>query len=458
LDTAAGIMSELRRLPSVDALLRTEQAVELIEQNGRELTVEAIRQVLDDARNRLSKNSQNNQPTSQDLIDQAASLIGLWLAPTLKPVINATGVILHTNLGRAPLSSAALEALLATASGYSALEYDLSSGSRSSRSIHTEELLCRLTGAGAAMVVNNNAAALLLVLTAFARRKGVVLSRTQLVEIGGGFRMPEVMIQSGAKLIEVGATNRVALEDYEAAIEKEPVAIFHAHHSNYKIIGFTSEPPLQELTKLAHAKNLLMIDDQGSGALLDTGLFGLGHEPTVQESLAAGCDLVCFSGDKLLGGPQAGIIVGKAELIAKMEKHPLTRALRADKLCLAALSATLNHYLKGEAESQIPVWQMISSTHQEMTARATAWKEALGQGNVINGESTVGGGSLPEETLPTSLLALEVRNPDGFLATLRRMDPPLIARIENDQVVLDPRTVLSGQEAVLLSHLRQALS
>jgi L-seryl-tRNA(Ser) seleniumtransferase len=201
-----------------------------------------------------------------------------------------------------------------------------------------------------------------------------------------------------------------------------------------------------------------MIDDQGSGALLDTGLFGLGHEPTVQESLAAGCDLVCFSGDKLLGGPQAGIIVGKAELIAKMEKHPLTRALRADKLCLAALSATLNHYLKGEAESQIPVWQMISSTHQEMTARATAWKEALGQGNVINGESTVGGGSLPEETLPTSLLALEVRNPDEFLATLRHMDPPLIARIENDRVVLDPRTILPGQEAALLSHLRQALS
>lgn len=457
MDTAAGIMSELRRLPSVDALLRTDQAVKLIEQNGRELTVEAIRQVLDVARQRHSKNSQNNQPTSQGLIDQAASLIELWLAPTLKPVINATGVILHTNLGRAPLSSAAQEALLAIASGYSALEYDLSSGSRGSRSIHTEELLCRLTGAGAAMVVNNNASALLLVLTAFAQRKGVVLSRTQLVEIGGGFRLPEVMVQSGAKLIEVGATNRVELEDYDAAIEKEPVAIFHAHHSNYKIIGFTSEPPLQELTKLAHENNLLMIDDQGSGALLDTIRFGLGHEPTVQESLQAGCDLVCFSGDKLLGGPQAGIIVGKAELIAKMEKHPLTRALRADKLCLAALSATLDHYLKGEAESQIPVWRMICATHQEMTARVTAWQSTLGQGEVMDGESTVGGGSLPEETLPTSLLALKVRNPDDFLAILRRMDPPLIARIENDRVVLDPRTILPSQDTTLLSHLRQSL-
>jgi L-seryl-tRNA(Ser) seleniumtransferase len=451
-------MNELRHLPSVDTLLRTDPAVDLIKQYGREITVDAIRQVLDMHRQDLSKNPQNNQPTSQDLVNQAASLIKTWLAPTPKTVINATGVILHTNLGRAPLSPAAQEALLAVASGYSTLEYDLSSGNRNSRSIHTAESLCRLTGADAAMVVNNNASALLLILAAFARRKGVVISRTQLVEIGGGFRIPEVMIQSGARLIEVGATNRVTLQDYETAIEKEPIAFLHAHHSNYKIIGFTGEPSLQELAKLAHDRNLLMIDDQGSGALLDTSRFGMGHEPTIQESLHAGSDLVCFSGDKLLGGPQAGIIVGKAELITKMEKHPLTRALRADKLCLAALSATLNHYLKGEAETQVPVWQMISGTHQEMTARATAWQRALEQGNVIDGKSTVGGGSLPGETLSTSLLALEVRNPDGFLLKLRRMDPPLIARIENDRVVLDPRTVLPVQEAILLSHLNQAFS
>jgi L-seryl-tRNA(Ser) seleniumtransferase len=450
-------MNELRRLPSVDALLRTDQAVEMIDQNGRELTVDAIRQVLDGHRQGLSKNPQTIQPSSQDLVNQAASLIETWLAPTLKPVINATGVILHTNLGRAPLSTAAQDALLATASAYSTLEYDPASGSRSSRSIHTEELLCRLTGAGAAMVVNNNAAALLLVLSVFARRKGVIISRTQLVEIGGGFRIPEVMAQSGAKLIEVGATNRVAIQDYEAAFENEPVAILHAHHSNYKIIGFTSEPQLKELGKLAHENNLLMIDDQGSGALIDTRRFGLVHEPTVQESLAAGCDLVCFSGDKLLGGPQAGIILGKSEVIKKLERHPLARALRADKLCLAALSATLNHYLKGEAASQIPVWQMISSTHQAMTIRATAWKKALAMGKVINGESTVGGGSLPEETLPTSLLALEVRNPNDFLAALRRMVPPLIARVENGRVVLDPRTVLISQDVTLLSHLHQSL-
>jgi L-seryl-tRNA(Ser) seleniumtransferase len=308
------------------------------------------------------------------------------------------------------------------------------------------------------MVVNNNAAALLLVLTAFARRKAVVISRTQLIEIGGGFRVPEIMTQSGVKLIEVGATNRVSLSDYKAALENKPVAVLHAHHSNYKIVGFTSEPPLQELVEFAHENNLLMIDDLGSGSLLDTSRFGLGHEPTIQESLSAGCDLVCFSGDKLLGGPQAGIIAGKAVLIQKMEKHPLTRALRADKLCLAALSATLAHYLKGEAESQIPVWQMISATNQEMSARATAWQNALGQGEVITGKSTVGGGSLPEETLPTCLLALDVNNPDDSLAKLRRMDPPLIARIEKDRVVLDPRTVLPAQDPFLLSNLRSLLS
>ncbi len=388
---------------------------------------------------------------------QAAELIEQWLHPTLRPVINATGVILHTNLGRAPLSSSALQSMLAAAGGYSTLEFELESGGRGSRSMHAAGLLCRLTGAESALVVNNNAAALLLVLTVLARHKGVVISRTQLVEIGGGFRIPDVMKQSGAKLIEIGATNRVSLSDYDTAIQDNPVALLHAHHSNFKMIGFTSEPSLKELADLAHSHNLLMIDDQGSGALLDTSRFGLGHEPTVQESLAAGCDLVCFSGDKLLGGPQAGIIIGKAELIARIGKHPLARALRADKLCLAALAATLQHYLMGEAESKIPIWQMISATHKKMNEKATAWQSALGQGEVIDGRSTVGGGSLPGETLPTSLLALKTRNPDGFLANLRSMDPPLIARIENDRVVFDPRTILEAQENILLSHLRLVL-
>jgi len=450
-------MSDLRRLPSVDALLQTSQAATLIEQYGRDLTLTALRETLTKTRLTHSQNSKEALPDIPTLLSKAGATLQAWLAPTLRPVINATGVILHTNLGRAPLSIAAQQALLAAAVGYSTLEFDLSSGSRGSRSLHAEGLLCFLTGAGGALVVNNNAAAVLLILSTLARRRSVVISRTQLVQIGGGFRIPDVMAQSGAKLFEVGATNRVALSDYEAALDQNPVAFLHVHHSNFKIIGFTSEPPLSELADLAHRNSLLLVDDQGSGALLDTARFGLGHEPTVQESLAAGSDLVCFSGDKLVGGPQAGIIVGKIELIAKLKRHPLARALRADKLCLAALSATLNHYLKSEAEGCIPVWQMIAADQTELKARAAAWKTSLGKGELMAGLSTVGGGSLPEETLQTSLLALQLDNPDRFLAELRQQDPPIIARIESDQVVLDPRTVFPSQELYLLTTLRQLL-
>ncbi len=450
-------MSELRHLPSVDALLQTGQAAALIEQYGRDLTLAAMRETLSNIRLTHSKNSKETLPDIPTLLSKAGVILQAWLTPTLRPVINATGVILHTNLGRAPLSTTTQRALLAAAEGYSTLEYDLSTGSRGSRSLHAEGLLCRLTGAGGALVVNNNAAAVLLILSALARRRSVVISRTQLVEIGGGFRIPDVMAQSGAKLYEIGATNRVALSDYEAALDQNPVAFLHVHHSNFKIIGFTNEPQLSELADLAHRNNLLLVDDQGSGALLDTARFGLGHEPTVQESLVAGSDLVCFSGDKLLGGPQAGIITGKIELIAKLKRHPLARALRADKLCLAALSATLNHYLKGDAEGCIPVWQMIATDQASLKTRAFAWQKELGRGENIAGRSTVGGGSLPEETLPTSLLALQVDSPDHFLAMLRHQDPPIIARIENDQVVFDPRTVFPSQELHLLTILRQLL-
>ncbi|MBN2256632.1 MAG: L-seryl-tRNA(Sec) selenium transferase [Anaerolineaceae bacterium] len=451
-------MNDFSHLPSVDTLLRADQATDLIKQYGRELTLAAIRDTLDDIRMHLKTPDEASEPLNdQRLLKIASVRLQSWLAPTLCPVINATGVILHTNLGRAPLSQSAQQALLAAASGYNTLEYDLLNGSRGSRTVHASNLLCRLTGAEAALVVNNNAAAMLLVLSAFARRKGVVISRTQLVEIGGGFRIPEVMAQSGARLIEVGTTNRVSLADYESALERDPIALLHAHHSNFKIIGFTSEPALKDLADLASRNHLLMIDDQGSGALLDTAHFGLGHEPTVQESLAAGCDLVCFSGDKLLGGPQAGIILGKNELVAKLKKHPLARAMRVDKLCLAALSATLIHYLKGDAENQIPVWRMISETEASLKLRTSAWQATLDFGTIIGGLSTVGGGSLPEETLPTSLLALDVRNPHNFMVKLRQVDPPVIARIENDQVMLDPRTVLPAQDTALLSALQKTL-
>ncbi len=449
-------LSALRQLPGVDQLLQHPNATGWAAAYGRPLTTQAIRAVLEAARqNYLAKGS---LPGEADLLRQVQGYLEAQTAPSLVPVINASGVVLHTNLGRAPLSPAALEALQSTALGYSNLEFDLEKGQRGSRLVHAEALLCRLTGAQAALVVNNNAAAVLLVLSALARRRSAVISRTQLVEIGGGFRIPEVMQQSGARLVEIGATNRVNLADYEKAIaEEHPALILHAHRSNFQIIGFTAEPELKEIAALAQRAGLPLVDDLGSGALLDTARFGLSHEPTVAESLKAGADLVCFSGDKLLGGPQAGIILGHADLLARLRKHPLARAVRADKLCLAALSATLLHYLKDEAESAIPIWQMISASPEQIRQRAAAWQAALGAGEVLPGLSTVGGGSLPEETLPTFVFALQPKNPQKFLDQLRRSLPPVIARIADDQVLLDPRTVLPSQEPALLAVLQSAI-
>lgn len=448
-------MSDLRSLPSVDQVLITQAAQELLTEYGRPLTLEAVRHVLDTVRREYPESG--DVPDMEALLGRVRVLLKNWVAPTLHPVINATGVILHTNLGRAPLSPASLQAAQSAAGGYSSLEYDVAKGKRGSRLIHAEALLQQLTGAEAAVVVNNNASAVMLALSALARRRGVVIARTQLVEIGGGFRIPEVMKQSGARLIEIGTTNRVHLSDYQAALEQKPALFLRAHRSNFQIIGFTSEPALEEIVEVGHQAGLPTVDDLGSGSLLDTAQYGLGHEPMVQESLAAGADLVCFSGDKLLGGPQAGIIVGSAKLVAKIKKHPLARAVRSDKLCLAALSATLLHYLKDEAEQQIPIWRMISAPIASLQERANRWVEELGEGEVIAGQSTVGGGSLPGERLPTILLELEVRSPNRFLARLRQAQPPVIARIQDDRVVLDPRTVLIEQDDSLLAGLRQAL-
>ncbi len=397
-------------------------------------------------------------PPEEKLLDRVTKKLNNWTAPTLQTVINATGVILHTNLGRAPMCNSATEAIRDTAAGYSNLEYDLVKGHRGSRTVHADNYLQQLTGAEGALVVNNNASAVLLVLTALAKRRKVLIPRSQLVEIGGGFRIPDVMKQSGAKLFEIGTTNRVHLSDYEHAIQEESIKlVMRAHRSNFQIIGFTSEPTLQEIVTVSHQAGIPVLDDLGSGSLIDTREFGLGHEPMVQESLEAGVDLVCFSGDKLLGGPQAGIILGKLELIKKLKKHPMTRAIRADKLCLAALSATLIHYLKSEALTEIPIWLMIGASVEELKNRAERWIKFLGQGELVEGVSTVGGGSLPGETLPTWLVALRVRHPNRFLASLREAHPPIIARLEENRVVLDPRTVLANQEEQLLGNLQLKL-
>ncbi len=454
-----------RQLPSVDRLLGHLTVAELSARYGHNLTVEALRVALDAARVRIQAGA-DSAPSDAVLIGQAEELLEEWLAPTLRRVINATGVIVHTNLGRAPLSDAALDAIREVGGGYSTLEYDLSAGQRGSRSVHAEALLKRLTGAEAAFVVNNNAAAVLLTLATLAgptrdypQGRGVIVSRGQLVEIGGGFRMPDVMAHSGARLVEVGTTNRTHHRDYEAAVDADTALIMRAHRSNFAIVGFTAEPPLVELSEIAHAHGLLLADDLGSGALFDTSAYGLAAEPTVQASLDAGADVIMFSGDKLLGGPQAGILIGRQAIIDRLRQHPLARAVRPDKLCLAGLAATLAHYLKGEALKQVPVWRMISMTAEEAGQRVQAWADTLCAAGltceVADGDSVVGGGSLPGESLKSRVLHVRVGGVDAAAARLRAREVPVIVRVEDDDLVIDPRTVLPRDEDELIGALRE---
>ncbi|GJM41434.1 MAG: L-seryl-tRNA(Sec) selenium transferase [Ardenticatenaceae bacterium] len=451
------IQKLLRDLPSVDRLLNTAVAVDMSLAYGRPLTVESLRQSLDTARSAILNGQAKYAPMNAVLVDEARLWLESFLAPTLQPVINGTGVIVHTNLGRAPLSEAARTAIEATAKGYSTLEYDIASGQRGSRSVHAEQLLIRLTGAEAALAVNNNAAAVLLMLTTLCQGKEVIISRGQLVEIGGGFRIPDVMAQSGAKLVEVGTTNRTHLHDYAKAITENTAALMVAHYSNYKIIGFSSEPTLAELTELAHAHNLPLLYDQGSGALLDSAPYGLEPEPTVLDGLTAGADLVAFSGDKLLGGPQAGILVGRQALVTQLKKHPLARAVRADKLCLAGLAATLTHYLTENALEEIPVWRMIARPLEEIAAEADTWAARLQEMGIraeaVDGRSTVGGGSLPGTSLPSRLVAIQLSNLDQLAARLRQEKIPVIGRVQDGRFLIDPRTILPEQVERLLQSL-----
>jgi L-seryl-tRNA(Ser) seleniumtransferase len=453
------VQEELRRLPSVDALLHVPAVEAVLEAGGRSLAVDAIRTVLDEAREAILEGEAC--PPEDVLVQHAVGKLHSLVRPTLHPVINATGVVIHTNLGRAPLSEAALEAMVAVGRAYSNLEYDLDAGRRGSRYVHASDLLCRLTGAEAALVVNNNAGAVLLALSALARGHEVVISRGQLIEIGGGFRIPDVMRQSGACLVEVGTTNRTYLRDYEQAIGPDTAMLMAAHQSNFRVSGFTAAVPARDLVDLAHAHDLIVFEDLGSGTLLDTQAYGFSKEPTAQEAIADGIDLVSFSGDKLLGAPQAGILVGRAALVARLRHHPLTRALRVDKTTLAGLQATLLHYLKGDAERTVPVWRLIAQPPEELGRRAHGWATRLHEAGldarVIDGRSAAGGGSLPGETVPTRLLAIDTPSPDRAAARLRAHDPPVIVRIEQDLLCLDPRTVLPDQEAMLLDALLSVL-
>jgi L-seryl-tRNA(Ser) seleniumtransferase len=442
-----------RDLPSVDRLLLSEPLRRLLEREPRALVVQATREALDEARSVLRDGGWPHAP--DELPALVEERVRQALQPRLRPLINATGVVIHTNLGRAPLSDAALEAVAAAGRGYSNLEYDLSAGTRGSRHELVTFLLQRLTGAEDALVVNNNAAALLLILTTLAAGREVVISRGQLVEIGGGFRVPDVMRQSGATLVEVGTTNRTYVADYEAALGDRTALLLRVHASNFKVIGFAHAATLAELVALGAEHGLGVVDDLGSGALLDSARFGLAHEPTVQDSVADGADLVAFSGDKLLGGPQAGIIVGTSTSIAKLKKHPLVRALRPDKLTLAALGATLTHYVRGEAETKVPVWRMLAAPIESLDARAQALAAQLPGCRVVETRSTIGGGSLPGETQPSRALALGASDPDALATALRSGAMPVIGRIERDQFVLDLRTVLPEQDPLLRHILSQ---
>ncbi|HYW71913.1 MAG TPA: L-seryl-tRNA(Sec) selenium transferase [Pyrinomonadaceae bacterium] len=453
----------LRALPSVDAVLKTEAAQRLATEIGPAKLTALARRASEDLRHELltrpagGKNQPNgNQNTRAELLRQAeARLLQLHeaqLAGGVRRVINGTGVILHTNLGRAPLSAAA-RAASEHASGYCTLEYDTISGARGRRAARAEELLADLTEAESALIVNNCAAAALLVLNTFSREAETIVSRGELVEIGGDFRVPDVMAQSGARMVEVGTTNRTRLSDYREAINENTRVIMRVHTSNYRIVGFTKTPSLADLVELSHAAGLLLYEDAGSGALSDLQQFGIEGEPVISQSIRSGCDLVTFSGDKLLGGPQAGLIVGRAKLIDRLRHNPLYRALRADKLRLAALEATLAAYARGEFPQ---VLQMIAMPAENLEQRAQTLLAKLLQHTpetlkleVIQSESAVGGGSAPTSSLPTYALGVssELSAPNQVAATLRQWDPPIITRIVSDRVLIDLRTVAEDEES-----------
>jgi L-seryl-tRNA(Ser) seleniumtransferase len=459
--------SAYRQLPAIETVLQSLQQRPESDRLPRVLLVAAARDTIGQARQAIA--SGGAVPSFAELADAALRRAQAIAAPSLRAVINATGVIIQTNLGRAPLSAAALRAMREIGEGYSNLEYDLAAGERGSRAVHLSALLCHLTGAEAALAVNNNAAAIVLALSALAAGREVVISRGQAVEIGGGFRIPDVLRQSGATLVEVGTTNRTYARDYAAAIGERTALLMRIHTSNFKLSGFVHETPLAELAALGREHGVATLDDLGSGTLLPTAPYGLAPEPTVQESIAAGADLVTFSGDKLLGGPQAGLIVGRADLVARLRQHPLARALRVDKTTLAGLEATQVSYLQGRAAEELPIWRMIAAPPEELRARAERVAAALYGADahhtnggsayvrVVGCTSTIGGGSLPGEVLPSHAIAIEYPRPSELARLLRHATPPVVGRIAEGRLLLDIRTVLSEQEPALIDALRAVL-
>jgi L-seryl-tRNA(Ser) seleniumtransferase len=441
--------ARLRQLPAVQRLVSQP---EVVAASAHSAAVAAAQAVLDEAREAVLAGAE--VPALADLVGRTlARLMGP--AEPYKKVVNATGVLLHTNLGRAPLSDVAWRAM-AAARGACDLELDLGSGKRASRHRGLSQQLEHTTGAEAGLAVNNNAAALLLAVTALAGQRPVAVSRGQLVEIGGGFRLPEIIAASGNRLLEIGTTNQTRLEDYEEALAQGAGLVLLVHRSNFVMKGYVGEPAAEEVVAAARRAGVPTVLDLGSGALLDTRAAGLEPELTVPQAVAQGFDVVCFSGDKLLGGPQAGLAVGKQDAVARLERHPLMRALRCDKLQLAALSATLGAYERQAAASELPLWRALLAPVNELRARAAQWREAVGAGEVIDAPAAVGGGSLPESDLADVALALD-GSAEALLAALRRGSPPVVAHIVKEQVLLHPRTVLPADDEALVSAVRAAL-
>ncbi len=439
-----------RQLPSIDTLLAGPGVAALLSDHPRALVVKAARLAVEAAR-------ASGGAMPPDGWDAAVRAAALRLAePSLAPVINATGVVLHTNLGRAPLAEAAIASMTRVARGYAALEYDLGRGTRGSRHAHCRDLLVELTGAADALVVNNAAGALLLALSALARGGEAVVSRGELVEIGGSFRIPDIMARSGAKLVEVGTTNRTHPADYERALTPDSKILLKVHRSNFQVTGFTADVAVVELAEMAHARGLACVYDLGSGLLINLSAWGLSGEPTVPEGVAAGADLVVFSGDKLLGGPQAGILVGTEKAIAACRADPIARAVRADKLTLAALEATLALYRDHTtARREIPVLRMLTEDLGSVKRRATAVLQSVGdKAELVEGDSEVGGGSFPGAKLKTWLVGIRHAAPDTFVTQLRSHDPPIIARVAGSRVLLDARTIFPEQVETVVAALK----
>ena len=456
-------MTTPRILPSIDRLRRRPLVRALETEYGREAALDALRKAADRLRGDLTgpdaTSIRDRDQAAAAIERRAATVLAARLSPSLTTVINATGVVVHTNLGRAPLARAAAARVAELAAGYTNLEYDLAGGGRGARHTHAARLLAQVTGAEAAVVVNNNAAAVLLVLAALAHGREAVVSRGELVEIGGGFRIPDILRQSGAELREVGTTNRTRIADYAAALNDRTALILRVHPSNFRIEGFTARPGLEELVALGRRFDVPVVEDLGSGQLTEVPTGGV-DEPSVAASVGAGAAVCCFSGDKLLGGPQAGVIVGDEEPLSRVRSHPLMRALRVDKMTYAALEATLTEHARGRARATVPVVRMLAAPVDEVDARARALAgrlsdHALFAVDVVDGLSTVGGGGAPGSALPTRLARLtpRARSAARLVTRLRGLRPPVIARIEQDRVVLDLRTVMPEQDDVLAAAL-----